>query len=216
LSNSEVWYSGEASTGIDSSTNLRSGTVTVTWSPQEDLINLSPPQDVAHQEKVTMLNSHSLQEKYIPVCGNSLPFKPKDDCKSNIARSNKKFTGSIDDPDILDQIKKEFEKGDTGLMSCLSFFKEALAELKRVNKRLGVRIMEEDLLFKSLGEEINKQKAKLNEVLEVHRRSQLTSNAKAEAVQEKSTKRLSQEKIDTGCSSDSSTPKLILKINQLR
>jgi len=123
------------------------------------------------------------------------PFKPEYDCKSEIPSLNKKFSGSIGDPDILHKVKKEFEKGDDGLMSCLSFLKEAVAEQKQVNTQLGLRIKEEDEWFRSLGEKINKQKAQLNEVLEVHRRSQLTSNAKAEAEQKKSALPLSREKI---------------------
>jgi len=145
---------------------------------------------------LTKVNSHSVQEKNIPVGGSLLLFKSVDDCKSNTASLNRQFTGSIGDPDILPKLKKEFEKGDDGIVSCLSFLKETVAKQTRVNKQLGLRIKDEDLLFRSLGEKIKRHKETLNEILAVHSNSQQKSNAKAEAEEKKSARRLTREKIE--------------------
>jgi len=184
--------------------------------------NLTPRQDVTHQEKLTKLNSHSVHEKNIPVGGNLLSLKSVDDCKSNTASLNRKFTGSICDPDILPKIKKQFEESDAGLMSCLYFLKETVGEQKRVNKKLRLRIKDEDLLFRSLKKKIKKNNEKLNKILKVHPKSQQKSNAKAEADEKKSARLLSQEKIEHQKSSNNRSaecgarPRLTLKINRLR
>jgi len=181
--------------------------------------NLAPRKDVTHQEKLTKLNSHSVQEKNISVHENLLSLKSEDECKSNNPYPNMQFTGSIGDLDILDKLKKEFEKGDIGVI--LSFLSKTVQEQKRVNKQLGVRIRDEDLLFRSLGEKITKHKAKLNEILEVLPKSNQKLNAEAEAEQKKSARRLSREKIKHQKSSNnhsaecSTRPKLTLKINKL-
>jgi len=176
---SDVRFPGRGSTTIESCPNTIPGNSpqdTVTSSQPEiakteaDVKNLTPRQDVTHQEKLTKLNSHSVQEKKIPVGGNLLSLKSVDDCKSNTTCLNRKFTGSICDPDILPKIKKEFEDGDAGLMSCLYFLKETVEEQKRVNKKLRLRIKEEDLLFRSLKKKI-KNKEKLNKILKVHPKS---------------------------------------------
>jgi len=222
---SEVSYPGKGSTTVESSPNTfadDSPQDTVTSSQQEiakteaDVKNLTPRQDVTHQEKLT--NSHSVQEKNTPVGGNLFSFKSVDDCKSNTTQ----FTGSMGDPDILPKLKKEFEKGDAGLMSCLYFLKETVGEQKRINKKLLLRITDEDLLFRSLKRKINKNKEKLNKILKVQPKSQQKSNAKAEAEEKKSAKLSSREKIEHQKSSNNHSaecgarPRLTLKINRLR
>jgi len=179
------------------------------------------PKELTQSEKLTKLNSHSGQEKKIQDCGNLVAISTEEGGKST--KSLPKFVGSVGDPDILSKLKKEFDKGDEGLMSCLSFLKETIAEQKQVHQQLGSRIKEEDLLFRSLGDKVRKAKVKLYRAHEVHKKLQQTSalqKYKTEDEQKKSS--LSTEKIvnQKGSLSRSTKsraqPRLVLKINRLR
>merc|ERR1712243_262687 len=98
-----------------------------------------------------------------------------------------------------------------GLISCLSFLRETVAEQKKVHQQLGLRIREEDLLFRSLGDKIRN---------EVYKKSQQTSVLlKTEDEQKKSTlskaKIVSQKGSSTRSTKSRAQPRLVLKINQL-
>jgi len=130
-----------------------------------------------------------------------LSFESDDVWLSKTGSFCEHLSASIEDPDILVTLKKEYDKGDTGVLSCLSFLKETLIEQKKVNRHLHLRIKEEDELFRSLGDKVKKNKARLYELLETHRKSLYTS--KPTTVEEQN---------EPPCGN----PELILKINQTR
>jgi len=227
---SDISCLGVASTTFESSTNtssiedwLRDGATTSQQglSKAEGERKSFAPQGLTQAEKLTKLNSHSGQENNIQFCKNLVAISTEEGGKSAESLT-KQFQGSIGDPDILSKLKKEFDKGDEGLLSCLSFLKETVAEQKQVYELLGSRIVEEDLLFRSLGDKIRKYKAKFYEAQDVHKKSLQTSVLQKDTTEDEQKKStLSTRKIANlkGSSSRSAKsraqPRLLLKINQL-
>jgi len=179
------------------------------------------PQGVTQSEKNTKLNSYSGQEKKMQVCDNLVSISTEKGGKYTESLP-KHFVGSFSDPHILSKLKKEFDKGDEGLMSCLSFLKKTIDEQKQVHQQLRSRIKEEDLLFRSLGDKVRKAKAKLYEAHEVHNKSQQTSVAKKYTTEDEqkesslSTRKIVNQKGSSSRSTKSRTQPLLLKMNQLR
>jgi len=179
-------FSGPSSTTIESS-SFTSGYEEWIIDPvtrgltkvQADVKNLSPRKDATQPENLTKLNSHR-HKRNIPVDGNVLSFKSKGGCQSLTGSKSKQLTGSIDDPEILDKLKKEYEKGDAGIISCLSFLKEKLVEQKKANRQLYLRIKVENELFRSLGDKVKKHKVKMYEILEANREAEGFSRVKTE------------------------------------
>jgi len=180
---SDFSYPGVASTTFDSSSNTSS---IGDWfqdaaaSSRQGLIKAKAegksltPQGLTQSEYLSKLHSRSGEEKEIHICENLVSISSEEGGKSTKSLP-KHFVGSFSDPDILSTLKKEFDKGDEGLMSCLSFLKEMIAKQNQVHQQLGSRIKEEDLLFRSLGDKVRKAKAKLYEAHEVLKKSQQTS-----------------------------------------
>jgi len=172
---------------------------------QADVKNLPPRQDATQPENLTKLNSHR-HERNIPVDENVLSFESKGGCQSKTGSEIKQLTGSIDDPDILGKLKKEYDKGDAGIMSCLSFLTEKIVEQKKANRQLYLRIQDEHELFRSLRDKVKKQKVKMYEILEANREAEGLSRGKTE----------DEQKMIIEHQRNSSAKPLVLKINQLR
>jgi len=175
------------------------------------------PQEITQSEKLSKINSHNEQEKKIQDNENLVIIGTEEDGTSTESLA-KDILGSVADPDILSKLKTEFDKGDEGLMSCLSFLKETVEGQKQVHLELGLRIKEENLLFRSLGDKIRKHKAKLYEAMRVQNsilqkyktedeQKQSTSSKRKIANQKGSLSRLAKSRAQS---------RLVLKINQLR
>jgi len=226
---------GVASTTFESSTNTHTYTSSVEdWfqdgttsslqvlNKAETEKNRFAPQELTQSEKLSKLNSPPEQEKKVQVCENFGVISREEGSESTESVT-KPVLGSVGDPDILSKLKKEFDKGDEGLMSCLSFLKETVEEQKKVHLKLGSRIKEEDLLFRSLGYKIRKHMAQLYKALQVHKKFQQTSvlqKYKTEDEQKQSTSSTGKIAKQKGSSSRSTKSRaqarLVLKINQLR